>query len=180
MKSPPASTTPLSHSGRSSPTRWANGVPPSRWVWNKFICDQCGKDCGYSQNLGLHRKRSHGLTHRQRFLGPLQNIPRGEGGEEEGAPPPPDLGSARTPRNAAVPTAGYAARRAVVSAGGGLVKAMPCKACPACLRPDCGACVHCLDKKQFGGPGKLKRRCKKRKCESPKVTKIIKSNKNNF
>ena len=28
------------------------------------------------------------------------------------------------------------------------------------LQDDCGKCSHCLDKTKFGGPGKLKKRCK--------------------
>ena len=95
---------------------------------------------------------------------PKKSGGRGEGGEEEGAPP--DLGPPPPP-----PTTSYAARRNVVSARGG--KATPCRACPACIRPDCEVCVYCKDKKHFGGPGKLKQRCKERKCQSPKVTIII-------
>ncbi len=29
---------------------------------------------------------------------------------------------------------------------------------------DCGSCVYCKDMKKFGGPGKKKRKCAKRKC----------------
>jgi hypothetical protein len=41
-----------------------------------------------------------------------------------------------------------------------------CGRCDACMVEDCGACTHCKDMKRFGGPGKLKNRCKHRpKCE---------------
>ena len=57
---------------------------------------------------------------------------------------------------------------------------MPCDSntphtgCSACMKPDCGDCKFCLDKRKFGGPGKLKTRCKQRTCE---VTYKIKKNK---
>ena len=37
-----------------------------------------------------------------------------------------------------------------------------CGRCDACMVEDCGACTHCKDMKRFGGPGKLKNRCKHR------------------
>jgi len=33
---------------------------------------------------------------------------------------------------------------------------------------DCGSCKFCLDKRKFGGPGKLKKRCEMRQCIIPK------------
>jgi len=45
---------------------------------------------------------------------------------------------------------------------------MPCNNCSACLMNDCGACKFCLDKRKFGGPGKLKKRCEMRQCVIPK------------
>ena len=33
-----------------------------------------------------------------------------------------------------------------------------------CLQTDCGKCKFCKDKPRFGGPGKLKQSCIKRKC----------------
>jgi len=33
---------------------------------------------------------------------------------------------------------------------------------------DCGSCKFCLDKRKFGGPGKLKKRCEMRQCLTPK------------
>ena len=39
-----------------------------------------------------------------------------------------------------------------------------CKNCPNCLAADCGDCVNCRDKPKFGGKGKKKQRCIKRKC----------------
>ena len=37
-----------------------------------------------------------------------------------------------------------------------------CGRCDACMVEDCGACTYCKDMKRFGGPGKLKNRCKHR------------------
>ena len=34
-----------------------------------------------------------------------------------------------------------------------------CGRCFFCTQPDCGTCIYCLDKKKFGGPQRLKRRC---------------------
>mmetsp|Transcript_34391 Transcript_34391/g.72464 ORF Transcript_34391/g.72464 Transcript_34391/m.72464 type:complete len:1592 (+) Transcript_34391:26-4801(+) len=39
-----------------------------------------------------------------------------------------------------------------------------CGECEACLRDDCGKCSFCLDKPKFGGPGKMKQSCAKKKC----------------
>ena len=44
---------------------------------------------------------------------------------------------------------------------------MPCNNCQACLMNDCGGCKFCLDKRKFGGPGKLKKRCELRVCTAP-------------
>jgi len=44
---------------------------------------------------------------------------------------------------------------------------MPCNNCSACMMNDCGECKFCLDKRKFGGPGKLKKRCELRTCVIP-------------
>ena len=44
-----------------------------------------------------------------------------------------------------------------------------CGKCKPCLRDDCGECRHCKDKKKFGGPDKIRRRCCLRVCQN-KVT----------
>ena len=44
---------------------------------------------------------------------------------------------------------------------------MPCNNCSACMLSDCGVCKFCLDKRKFGGPGKLKKRCELRTCVTP-------------
>ena len=44
------------------------------------------------------------------------------------------------------------------------VRGKMCGACDACVREDCGACRHCLDKPKFGGPGKLRQKCIHRRC----------------
>ena len=43
-------------------TRWRNGEQPRCWVGGTYICEVCEKDCGYYNNLRMHRKRKHGLT----------------------------------------------------------------------------------------------------------------------
>nr|XP_054752149.1 uncharacterized protein LOC129257776 isoform X2 [Lytechinus pictus] len=44
-------------------------------------------------------------------------------------------------------------------------RTMFCGQCIACLRnSDCGQCVNCLDKPKFGGEGKKRQKCLKRKC----------------
>ena len=40
-------------------TTWRNGVKPPNWVFGKYICEVCKIDCGYANNLEMHRKRSH-------------------------------------------------------------------------------------------------------------------------
>lgn len=41
-----------------------------------------------------------------------------------------------------------------------------CGSCEPCLRDDCGTCVPCLDLPKFGGHGKRKESCAKRRCVS--------------
>ena len=42
---------------------------------------------------------------------------------------------------------------------------VPCGECSGCLNTDnCETCQYCLDMKQYGGPGKKKRKCIKRTC----------------
>lgn len=41
-----------------------------------------------------------------------------------------------------------------------------CGNCKQCRRRDCGQCRQCKDKPIFGGEGKLKERCIKRRCEA--------------
>ena len=33
---------------------------------------------------------------------------------------------------------------------------------------DCGSCRYCLDKRKFGGPGKMNKRCREKQCQTPK------------
>ncbi|XP_024944997.1 DNA (cytosine-5)-methyltransferase PliMCI isoform X2 [Cephus cinctus] len=39
-----------------------------------------------------------------------------------------------------------------------------CGVCEACQQPDCGVCAHCKDMTKFGGPGRSKQACVKRRC----------------
>ena len=42
-----------------------------------------------------------------------------------------------------------------------------CGDCDGCqISEDCGTCPNCLDKPKFGGPGKKKQCCIKKKCET--------------
>ena len=36
--------------------------------------------------------------------------------------------------------------------------------CDGCVKPDCGKCGNCKDKKKFGGPGKRKKACMEKVC----------------
>ena len=40
-----------------------------------------------------------------------------------------------------------------------------CRWCENCTRKDCGQCKNCKDMMKFGGKGKAKQECIKRKCE---------------
>ena len=40
-----------------------------------------------------------------------------------------------------------------------------CGMCDGCQQHDCKECAHCLDKPKYGGPGRLKQCCKRRKCQ---------------
>ena len=40
----------------------------------------------------------------------------------------------------------------------------PCGTCTGCLHGNCGVCKFCLDIPVFGGPGRRKQRCIKRRC----------------
>ena len=50
----------------------------------------------------------------------------------------------------------------------GLVKKMPCRSCATCIMEDCGNCPPCLDKRKFGGRGRMNKRCKMKVCLNPK------------
>ncbi len=44
-----------------------------------------------------------------------------------------------------------------------------CGNCDGCLAQDCAKCINCRDKVKFGGPGRKKQKCLKRKCIKPTV-----------
>lgn len=53
-----------------------------------------------------------------------------------------------------------------------------CGACEACYqREDCGRCENCKDMAKFGGPHKLRQKCKKRQCHN--FVQLAQKNKNN-
>ncbi|KAG0724017.1 CXXC-type zinc finger protein 1 [Chionoecetes opilio] len=53
------------------------------------------------------------------------------------------------------------------SKGGSSNSIQRCGACEACYqREDCGRCENCKDMAKFGGPHKLRQKCKKRQCHN--------------
>ena len=49
-----------------------------------------------------------------------------------------------------------------------------CNKCSGCIRPDCGKCWACKDKKKFGGEGIKRQKCQERKCWNPVVRGCLK------
>ena len=47
------------------------------------------------------------------------------------------------------------------------VSRVPCKICQACIAPECTKCEYCADMIKFGGPGRIRKPCKLRKCLQP-------------
>lgn len=43
-------------------------------------------------------------------------------------------------------------------------RTMRCGQCTGCKMEECGSCAYCKDMKKFGGPGKKKKACIRRKC----------------
>jgi hypothetical protein len=52
-------------------------------------------------------------------------------------------------------------------------KKKKCGTCSACKSSDCGTCQFCRDKPKFGGPGRKKKCCVKRKCGNLLTTETI-------
>ena len=50
-----------------------------------------------------------------------------------------------------------------------MTRAMPCYQCKACTNKDCMNCKWCLDKKKYGGPGRLNKRCITRRCTNTRI-----------
>ena len=50
-------------------------------------------------------------------------------------------------------------------------RAMPCYECTNCKNKDCMNCRWCHDKKKYGGPGRLNKRCITR-CTNPKLVEM--------
>jgi F-box/leucine-rich repeat protein 10/11 len=44
-----------------------------------------------------------------------------------------------------------------------------CKNCEACMGGDCRMCVYCRDMIKYGGPGRMKQTCEKRRCLHPQL-----------
>ena len=155
-------------------TKWRNGVPPPYWVWGRYICEVCKKDCGYMNNLGLHRKRTHGLSHRQDRLGYNGEIVRGTkiNKSQPGRQSLEGPGPVRTiiiKRKLSMEEMG----NTPVTSKKFVSKAMPCFECTACNNKDCMKCKWCHDKKKYGGPGRLNKRCITRRCTNPKIVETV-------
>ena len=146
-------------------TKWRTGEPPSYWVWGRYICEVCKKDCGYANNLGLHRKRSHGLTYRQEKLGYNGEIERGSKIKQN--PNEPGYGTSKKKRKREEENEPQKIGQRFIS------KAMPCLGCEACRSDDCMQCKWCHDKKKHGGPGRLNKRCIKRRCTQPNIVEMM-------
>lgn len=148
-------------------------MPPPYWVWGRYICEVCKKDCGYMNNLGLHRKRTHGLSHRQERLGYNGEIVRGAKIDKSGQ-------TGRQSLEAPVRTLIIKRKLSIEGMGDIPVtrkkfvsKAMPCFECTACNNKDCMNCKWCHDKKKYGGPGRLNKRCITRRCTNPKIVETV-------
>ncbi|TRY62626.1 hypothetical protein TCAL_16657 [Tigriopus californicus] len=44
-----------------------------------------------------------------------------------------------------------------------------CKTCQACVGGDCQVCAYCKDMVKYGGPGRMKQTCEKRRCLHPQL-----------
>ena len=53
-----------------------------------------------------------------------------------------------------------------------------CGTCSGCKSSDCGTCQFCRDKPKFGGPGRKKKCCEKRKCENLLTIDEVRTNNN--
>merc|ERR1719232_2435035 len=156
-------------------TKWRNGVPPPYWVWGRYICEVCKKDCGYMNNLGLHRKRTHGLSHRQDRLGYNGEIVRGTKINKSGQTRRQSL-EGQTPVRTIIIKRKLSMEEmgdAPVTSKKFVSKAMPCFECTACKNKDCMNCKWCHDKKKYGGPGRLNKRCITRRCTIPKIVETV-------
>ena len=54
-------------------------------------------------------------------------------------------------------------------ASGNRRRRVRCKMCEACLGGDCRLCVYCKDMTKYGGPGRMKQTCEKRRCLHPQL-----------
>lgn len=48
----------------------------------------------------------------------------------------------------------------------GATKRIRCGVCDNCLSNDCGKCKYCLDKPKFGGAGRLRQSCVRKKYQN--------------
>jgi len=54
-------------------------------------------------------------------------------------------------------------------ASGNRRRRVRCKTCEACQGGDCKQCVYCKDMTKYGGPGRMKQTCEKRRCLHPQL-----------
>ena len=149
-------------------TRWRNGEPPRCWVGGTYICEVCEKDCGYYNNLRMHRNRKHGLT--KRYVKEINEK------KCKNSEPPPFWVKGTFNCGVCEKDFGYLInlkmhQRQMHGHGhrmtSKLKRSMPCYKCSGCNNVDCLTCKWCYDKKKYGGPGKLNKRCINRRCLSP-------------
>jgi len=94
--------------------------------------------------------------------------------------PGPKPGSTRKPKIPKDPTSTTpGAQVGVVGGSGGTPedkkgganrrRRVRCKNCEACTGGDCQQCAFCKDMVKYGGPGKMKQTCEKRRCMQPQL-----------
>ena len=138
------------------------------WDWGKYICEICGKDKGYRANLNDHRYKTHGLhisswpnlldDQKEDTIVPSENIIEKAAKTLQPRENVPSSSSSEVQFSSAVH---------VNSENRSVPKSMPCYKCSGCKSEECLTCKWCLDKKKYGGPGKLNKRCINRRCLSP-------------
>ncbi len=84
--------------------------------------------------------------------------------------PPPDF--ARNSASAVAEARRKAEQRRLMmkkAPSGNRRRRVRCKTCEACLGGDCRVCVYCKDMSKYGGPGRMKQTCEKRRCLHPQL-----------
>ena len=69
--------------------------------------------------------------------------------------------------NSSMKSGGFSEKTEIRIQSGARRRRVRCKTCEACTVGDCKECVYCKDMKKYGGPGRLKQTCEKRRCLNP-------------